>query len=102
MAYWKANLLLPVLEVDYETIVRDQDVMSKAMVEFIGLEWDDACLQFHKSDRIVATPSYDQVRQPIYRKSVQRWKHYERHLAPLLTALESKEKSGPHPSTPCQ
>lgn len=87
MAHWKKVLRIPILEVQYEEIVANQEEMTRRMVAFCGLEWDDRCLSFHESERVVTTPSYDQVRRPIYTKSVARWKHYERHLEPLLAAL---------------
>ena len=88
MENWKQALDLPILEVRYEDLVGDLEAVSREMIQFIGLEWNKACLQFHSADRIVVTPSYDQVRQPIYRKSVQRWKNYAPWIAPLLDALQ--------------
>lgn len=87
MAHWRKTLTIPMLEVQYEDLVDDQETLSRRMIEFCGLEWDDACLEFHKSKRTVTTPSYDQVRRPIYRKSVERWRKYESHIAPLIEAL---------------
>ena len=75
------------MEIRYEEMVADQEAVSRRMIEFIGLEWDDACLRFHESSRRTLTASYDQVRQPIYRASVSRHQHYARHLEPLLQAL---------------
>ena len=75
------------MTVQYEEMVADQERVSRALVDFIGLEWDDRCLQFHKSERTVATASYDQVRQPIYTRSMARWKNYEKHIGPLVEAL---------------
>jgi len=75
------------LEVPYEGMVADQEGTSRAMVDFIGLEWDEACLAFHKEARAVRTVSSDQVRQPIYDRSVARWRHYEQQLGPLIDAL---------------
>ncbi len=89
MAHWKAALPMPVLDVAYETLVDDLDGSSRRLVAFAGLEWDDRCLDFHASGRTVRTASYDQVRRPIYRSSVGRWQRFERHLGPLLEALEA-------------
>ena len=61
--------------------------MSRRLVEFCGLDWDDQCLRFHENPRVVTTFSTLQVRQPMYRSSVGRWRRYEKHLAPLLAAL---------------
>lgn len=88
MKHWKSVLDLPMMTVSYEEVVSDQETVSRAMVEFCGLEWDDRCLQFHRSERKVATASYDQVRQPIYTKSICRWKHYEPYLDELKAALK--------------
>lgn len=87
MAHWKKVLRIPMLEVQYEEIVSNQEAMTRKMIEFCGLEWDERCLNFHKSERVVTTPSYDQVRRPIYKKSVTRWKNYEHLLEPLIAAL---------------
>jgi tetratricopeptide (TPR) repeat protein len=87
MAHWKTALSLPMLEIAYEDVVDRQEEMSRALVAFCGLDWDEACLRFHLSERYVNTASYDQVRRPIYRDSVARWRHYENHLGPLRDAL---------------
>lgn len=87
MAHWRKNLSLPLLELQYEELVADQEAMTRRLVEFCGLEWDSACLRFHESRRTVNTFSYDQVRRPMYTDSVARWRRYERHLGPLMDAL---------------
>ena len=87
MQHWRDTLTLPMLEIRYEDLVDDVETHSRRMIEFCGLKWNEACLEFHASKRLVKTPSYDQVRRPIYRKSVERWRQYEQHLAPLLEAL---------------
>jgi tetratricopeptide (TPR) repeat protein len=88
MTHWREVLPIKMMEVKYEELVANQEQISREMIDFVGLEWDDACLQFHKTERHVNTASYDQVRQPIYEGSVQRWRHYEAHLDPLKNALE--------------
>ncbi|MHB8256708.1 MAG: tetratricopeptide repeat protein [Acidiferrobacterales bacterium] len=87
MAHWKKVLRIPLMEVQYEDLVENQEVISRKMIEFCELEWDDRCLRFHETGRFVTTPSYDQVRRPIYKKSVARWKNYEQFLEPLVNAL---------------
>ena len=87
MAHWRTVLDIPLLDVNYETLVADQEAMTHRILEFCGLPWDEQCLKFYDTGRAVTTASYNQVRQPIYRKSVQRWKHYERYLEPLKRAL---------------
>ncbi len=75
------------LEVSYEDLVGDPEHWSRRMVEFIGLPWDPACLQFHRSTRTVSTLSKWQARQKITTASVARWRHYERFLGPLCAHL---------------
>lgn len=87
MAHWKQVLDLAMLEVVYEDLVADQSAVSRRMIEFIGLEWNDACLRFHENKRVVLTLSHDQVRKPMNTASIGRYRHYERHLAPLRNAL---------------
>jgi tetratricopeptide (TPR) repeat protein len=91
MDKWRETLALPMLEVDYEALVDDPEHWSRRLVDFAGLEWNPACLSFHDQNRVAATASHAQVRKPVYRSSVGRWRHYESHLAPLLQAMERKE-----------
>jgi len=84
MQHWESVLEIPLLNVDYEKLVQDQEKASRDIVAFCGLEWDPQCLEFDASGRFVRTASYDQVRRPIYNSSVDRWKHYRNHIAPLL------------------
>jgi tetratricopeptide (TPR) repeat protein len=87
MDHW-VRLLGPMIKVvDYEEVVADQERMSREIVAFAGLEWDDACLRFYEAGRSVATASYDQVRRPIYAASLKRYERYAHHLAPLRQAL---------------
>ncbi len=87
MAHWRQTLSVPILDVRYEQTVAEAEQSARRIVAFCGLDWDDRCLRFHESGRLVSTPSYDQVRQPIYTKSVARWKHYEKYLEPLRQSL---------------
>jgi tetratricopeptide (TPR) repeat protein len=89
MTHWRA--VLPpgfILNVPYEELVADQETWSRKMLEFVGLEWDPACLEFHTNKRQVVTASAWQVRQKIYASSVARWRHYEKFIGPLK-ALKS-------------
>lgn len=88
MAHWKSTLDLPILDVDYESVVNDLAGQTARMLQFLELPWNDACLKFHENRRFVATASNEQVRRPIYRTSIGRWRHYERELAPLREALD--------------
>jgi tetratricopeptide (TPR) repeat protein len=87
MAHWRAVLPLPLLEVAYEDLVADVESVSRRLVAFCGLEWDERCVRFHENQRLVQTMSRVQVRQPIYTSSVGRWRRYAAHLQPLLQAL---------------
>jgi hypothetical protein len=90
MAHWKEVLSLPLLEVSYEKLVNDPESVTRQMLEFLELPWDDRCLRFYESDRTVITASSAQVRRPIYPSSVRRWKAYEEFLQPLKDALAKR------------
>ena len=87
MAHWREVIDLPFYEIHYADMVADQERYSRELVAFCGLEWDDRCLEFYKAERSVATASYDQVRRPIYKSSLERWRRYEPYIQPLLDAL---------------
>ena len=88
MAHWRRVLPGPFLEVDYEDLVTDLEVHCRQIIDFCGLDWNYACLNFHKNKRSVLTASQHQARQPLCNTSVHRWKNYEKHLAPLIRALK--------------
>jgi len=88
MEHWRSIITLPMIEVQYEDMIADQEAGSRRIVDFCGLDWDEQCMDFHKSERYVATASYDQVRRPIYVSSVSRWKNYEKYIGPLIDALK--------------
>jgi tetratricopeptide (TPR) repeat protein len=88
MAHWRT--VLPdgaMLEVQYEELVGDFENQARRIVAYCGLEWDDKCREFHQNPRPVRTASVTQVRQPIYRSAIGRWKPYEMMLQPLLNEL---------------
>jgi tetratricopeptide (TPR) repeat protein len=87
--HWQAVLPVPVHAVDYEETVSDLEGVARRLVAACGLEWNPACLDFHRTQRPVRTASITQVRQPIYKQSVARWKHYEHDLQALFAALPS-------------
>ncbi len=85
MSHWRQALpAATLLEVPYEELTADQETWSRRVIDFIGLEWDPRCLDFHRTERPVLTASSWQVRQRIYTSSVQRWRKYERFIGPLL------------------
>jgi hypothetical protein len=89
MDHWRQVLPGAILEVDYEETVADLEVTARKLLDWCGLPWDPACLAFHETQRPIRTASVTQVRQPIYKRSVARWKHYEADLGPLLVQLEN-------------
>ena len=91
MEHWEK--VLPqgaMITVHYEDVVADTEKQAKRLIEFLGLPWDEKCLAFHKSDRPVKTASVAQVRKPIYKSAVERWKKYGEGLQPLVDAIEGK------------
>src|SRR5215469_2864658 len=92
--HWRGVLPLRMLTIDYEALVADLEGESRRLIEFLGLDWEPACLDFHKTERSVRTASGWQVRQPLFTRSVGRWRKYERHLAALLQVLARGEPNG--------
>jgi tetratricopeptide (TPR) repeat protein len=87
MDHWREVLPLTIHDLDYEGLIEDPEIETRKLVDFVGLPWDPACLAPHESTRAVHTQSRSQVRQPIYKSSVARWRRYESHLGPLKEAL---------------
>jgi hypothetical protein len=87
MAHWRAVLPISILEAKYEATVADLRPAVRRILDHCGLDWNDACMEFHTTDRGVRTPSRWQVRQQLYASSVGRWEHYEKHLQPLRELL---------------
>jgi tetratricopeptide (TPR) repeat protein len=87
--HWRETIPANYLEVRYEDVVDDTERQARRLVEFCELPWDAKCLAFQDNTAPVATASSAQVRQPIYRTGIERWRHYERELAPLRSLLEA-------------
>jgi tetratricopeptide (TPR) repeat protein len=88
MAHWRTVLPADAfLDVHYEDIVANQETQARRLLDYCDLEWDEHCLDFHKTQRQIRTASVTQVRQPIYTTSDERWRAYEKFLEPLLDAL---------------
>jgi len=85
MDHWR-SVLPPdrFIEIDYEELVADQEGVTRRLIEFLGLEWDESCMFPERNNRLVTTPSRWQVRQPVYKKSVGRWKKFAQWLEPML------------------
>jgi hypothetical protein len=95
MEHWRAVLPVPIHEVDYEEVVSDLEGVARRLVAACGLEWEPACLEFHRTQRPIRTASVMQVRQPVYQWSVARWKNDEPALAELFAALPPEPGPGP-------
>jgi len=93
MEHWKLHAPLPILELRYEELVASPEPQARALVEFLGLDWDPAVLRFHELKRDVRTASYAQVRQPLYSRSIGRAALFDAHLEPLRAALASARAS---------
>ena len=88
MSHWENLFPGEIFTVKYEELVMDQERISKQLIDYLGLTWDEKCLDFHTNVRSVMTPSNIQVRQPIFENSMDRWKPYEKHLQPLIEVLQ--------------
>ncbi|MGH8496475.1 MAG: sulfotransferase [Gammaproteobacteria bacterium] len=93
MKYWRAVLPDAIYEVDYAALVAGQERVTREMIAFCGLEWEDACLEFARNERSVATPSRWQVRQPIYARSLGRRDNYAPWIGKLTAALDIRDGS---------
>jgi hypothetical protein len=88
MAHWRRTLPVGrILDVRYEDVVADLEKQARRIIAYCGLPWDNRCLSFHETDRPVRTASATQVRQPIYKSAIGRWRVYENHIEPLLNGL---------------
>jgi hypothetical protein len=98
MEHWRRVLPAEVFfEIDYEELVADKEGVTRQIIDFCGLPWDDACLRHNEKKSMVTTPSRWQARQPVYATSVEKWRHYEPWLGGLL---ELKDVRHPSPRTP--
>ncbi|MDH3439797.1 MAG: sulfotransferase [Gammaproteobacteria bacterium] len=88
MEHWNEVLPGKVLDVSYEDVIADLETEVRRMLEHCGLSFEAQCLRYHETDRAVKTASSEQVRQPIYRSSLNLWRNYERHLDPLIEILQ--------------
>jgi len=88
MKHWEQVLPGKIYTVNYEHLVKDQEAESRKLIENLGLEWEEQCLEFFNSKRLVRTASVDQVRKPIYTSSLNRWEPYKKVLQPMLEILD--------------
>jgi tetratricopeptide (TPR) repeat protein len=87
MAHWHRVMPGAIYDVEYESLTRNPEQEIRKLVSACDLEWQDACLEFHKTRGLVKTASFNQVRQPMYTSSVHLWQQYKEHLGPLLGEL---------------
>ena len=87
MAHWSKLFSAGIFEVRYEELLLNQKEISRQLIDYLDLDWDDNCLEFYNNDRAVHNFSSAQVRQPVYTHSVNRWKHYDKQLLPLVETL---------------
>tara|TARA_R110001599_G_scaffold63261_1_gene176109 strand:+ start:2812 stop:4809 length:1998 start_codon:yes stop_codon:yes gene_type:complete len=87
MAHWDAVLPGHVLTVNHEDVVDDLEKQVRRMLDFVGLELEQSCVDFHKTKRNIKTPSSEQVRQPIYKSATEQWRYFEPYLGPLKKVL---------------
>ena len=82
--HWIHTLEKPVFQMDYDRLTESPGSVTRELIEFLRLPFEDECLHFHRTKRLVMTPSFDQVDKPINRKAVNRWKNYEHHLESVI------------------
>jgi hypothetical protein len=87
MDHWFSIFGNEIFTLNHERLIENQEFISKDLIEYCELQWEDSCLEFYKTKRQVQTASNEQVRQPINKKSITAWKKYEDVLGPLLKSL---------------
>jgi len=88
--HWRAVLPLEVLEVKYEQLVTEQERVTRDILGFCGLDWDDRCLTFYETDRPLKTNPLA-LRRPMYASAIGRWRHFEPYVEPLRRALAGRD-----------
>ena len=92
MKHWERVLPEKMFRVSYEKLIANQESVSKQMINFCKLDWEEECLNFHSTKREVNTASAVQVRKPIYKTSVNLWEKYKENLNPLIKELNAGEE----------
>ncbi|HKL50810.1 MAG TPA: sulfotransferase, partial [Wenzhouxiangellaceae bacterium] len=93
MAHWKRLYPDSILQVDYEDVVDELEPQVRRMLDFLGLDFEPGCVEFHRTQRSVRTASSEQVRKPIYRTGVEQWRHFEPWLGDLERALAGMDSN---------
>jgi len=94
MAFWHREFPGKIYDLSYEGLTENQEDESRRLLDFCGLEWQEECMQFHKTERTVKTASMNQVRKKLYQGSSDEWKKYEKHLKPLIKILKEGDDNG--------
>lgn len=94
MQHWRRTLRLPIFDLDYEVLINTQETSTRRLLDFLGLTWEPACLEFHRHERTVNTASHAQVRRPMYKDAIDRFRNYEKHLQPLMQELQELSHDG--------
>ena len=87
MTHWQKVIPGVIIDIAYEDVVADFEQQARRLIDNCGLDWEPECLEFHKSKAVSTTASAVQIRQPVYTSSIQKWRYYERQLAPLKARL---------------
>ena len=89
MDHWNRVLPNKILRVNNEDVIEDLEGQVRRMLEFLELPFEESCISFHETERSVRTASSEQVRKPINKEGMERWKPYAKNLKPLLNALDT-------------
>jgi tetratricopeptide (TPR) repeat protein len=87
MAFWHAKFPGRLYDLNYEALTEHQEDETRKLLEYVGLNWEDQCLEFHRTERAVRTASATQVRQKMYQGSSEEWRKYQKHLQPMVELL---------------
>jgi hypothetical protein len=88
MNHWKSIFPESIYESDYEALTQNPEMEVRKILDFLGLPWEDACLKFNERKSTVKTFSLMQVRNPINKGSIARWRNYEKQLSPVIAILK--------------
>jgi len=88
MEFWRQRFPNKIYDICYEDLTRNQEEETRKLLEYCQLNWEEQCLNFHKTKRTVKTVSITQVRKNMYQGSSEKWKKYEKYLQPLLKSLD--------------
>jgi hypothetical protein len=87
MAFWHEKYPRRIYDLNYEALTEHQGRETHKLLEYVGLNWEEQCVEFHETKRVVRTSSATQVRQKMYRGSSEEWRKYEKHLQPMIELL---------------